>query len=152
GRPPTSSRGAGPHRASGWAHGRVMIASRLGRWFSGAPPSPSPSPSWLLGGGLLVGYLALSETSYALVFPPEENAVFWMPSGLTLALFLRTPPALWPAWVLIIFLAETLTVLLHDAPLPVAVVWGCANSLMPLTGASLLRPPAGRRFELRRLR
>jgi signal transduction histidine kinase/integral membrane sensor domain MASE1 len=131
--------------------GEIMRASRLRRWipwFSSLLAKPLP---WPVGcAALFLAYLVLAEACYVFVFPPHPNAVFWLPSGLTLALFLRTTPARWPAWLLATLGAEALVVLQHGLPLPVALAWGVASVLLPLTGAWLLRGPAGHRFVFRR--
>jgi signal transduction histidine kinase len=132
-----------------WAHQGDADAGELRRG-SWRPLLSGRSLLRLLGcSALLAAYLALAEASYVFVFPPERNAVFWLPSGLTLALFLRAERARWPAWLVAIVLGEMLIVSRHGHPLPVIVAWGCANGLLPLAGALLLRGPRGPRFVLR---
>ncbi|MDI1475319.1 MASE1 domain-containing protein [Polyangium sp. y55x31] len=101
---------------------------------------------------LFLAHLGLSEASYLFVFPPSNNAVFWLPSGLTMAWFLRTAPRHWPTWLLVIFLAEVLVVLQHGQPPAVAMAWGAAAGLLPFTGALLLRQQAQPVFVFRRPR
>ncbi|MDI1445586.1 MASE1 domain-containing protein [Polyangium sp. 6x1] len=110
-----------------------------------------PSARTLLGCAVLfLAHVGLSEASYLFVFPPASNAIFWLPSGLTLAWFLRTAPARWPAWLLAIFLAEVLIVLVHGQPPAVALAWGAAAGLLPFSGGLLLRRQAYRVFVFRR--
>jgi len=128
-----------------------VIGSRLSRGSSWWSCRPARLLSRLLGcAALFLAYVALAEASYVFVFPPEKNALFWLPSGLTVALLLRTAPARWPAWLLVVCLAEALVVV-RRSPLPLAAAWGCANALLPLTAALLLRGPSGRPFALQRV-
>ena len=83
-------------------------------------------------------YFVIADASYQFVFPPGKNALFWLPSGLNVALFVRTAPSRWPGWACAIFLAETTVVIRHGAPPEIAVAWGIAACLMPLVGALLL--------------
>jgi signal transduction histidine kinase/integral membrane sensor domain MASE1 len=124
-----------------------MIASNLRRWRSGLPSAAEQALKVLLGcAALFVAYLALAEVNYFFVFPPRKDAIFWLASGLALAWFLRTPVSRWPAWLFAIFAAEAWVCFRHGLPLSVSLAWGVANCFLPLTGAWLLRPPAGRRF------
>ncbi|MDC0742540.1 sensor histidine kinase [Polyangium mundeleinium] len=123
-----------------------MVAVGLRRRLVNIPPART-----FLGCVVLfLAYFGLSEASYLFVFPPASNAVFWLPSGLTMAWFLRTSPAHWPAWLLAVFLAEVLVVLQHGQPPALAMAWGVAGGLLPFTGASLLRRQAGSVFVFRR--
>ncbi|MDI3290155.1 MASE1 domain-containing protein [Polyangium sp. 15x6] len=123
-----------------------VVAGGLRRWLM----SVQPARTILACVVLFLAYLGLSEASYLFVFPPAKNAVFWLPSGLTMAWFLRTTPAHWSAWLLVNFLAEVLVVLLHGQPLALAMAWGASAGLLPFTGASLLRRQAHPVFVLRR--
>ncbi len=124
-----------------------MTASNLHRWRSGLPSAAEQALKLLLGcAGLFVAWLALAEVNDVFIFPPQKNAIFWLACGLALAWFLRTRPSHWPAWLLAIFGAEAWICLRLGLPLSVALAWGGADCLLPLTGAWLLRPPAGQRF------
>ncbi|MDI1435396.1 MASE1 domain-containing protein [Polyangium sorediatum] len=112
--------------------------------------SEKPARTFLGCVVLFLAFLGLSEASYLFVFPPASNAVFWLPSGLTMAWFLRTTPAHWPAWLLVVFLAEVLVVLQHGQPPALAMAWGAAGGLLPFTGASLLRRRTRAGFVFRR--
>jgi signal transduction histidine kinase/integral membrane sensor domain MASE1 len=124
-----------------------MTASNLRRWRSGLPPAAEPALEVLLGcAALFAAYLALAEVNYFFVFPPQKNAIFWLACGVALTWFLRTPPSRWPAWCLAILGAETWVCFQHGLPLSVSLAWGMAACIQPLTGAWLLRLPAGHRF------
>jgi len=111
----------------------------------------APSTRTFLGCVVLfLAYLGLAEASYLFVFPPASNAVFWLPSGLTMAWFLRTTRAHWPAWLLVVFLAEVLVVLRHGLPPALAAAWGAVAAIVPFTGALLLRRRAHPVFVFRR--
>ncbi|MDC3958888.1 sensor histidine kinase [Polyangium jinanense] len=123
-----------------------VLAGGLRRWLM----SVQPARTVLACVVLFLAHLGLSEASYLFVFPPANNAVFWLPSGLTMAWFLRTTPAQWSAWLFVIFLAEVLVVLLHGQPPGLAIAWGAAAGLLPFTGASFLRRQAHPVFVFRR--
>lgn len=101
---------------------------------------------------MFVAYAALAEASYLFVFTSGKNALFWLPSGFTLALFLRTKRARWPVWLLVVFVAELTQVFRHGQPLAVAAAWSLANGLFPFTSASLLCRIGGSPFSLRHVR
>src|SRR5690242_5731850 len=86
--------------------------------------------------GLFLAFVILGETSYLFVFPPSKNALFWLPTGLTLALFLRARADRWAPWLLVIVLAQAVVVLRHGQTLPVAASWGLA-AIFPVVGALL---------------
>ena len=97
-------------------------------------------------------YTVLAEASYLFVFTPGTNALFWLPSGFTLALLLRTKRERWPVWLAVIFVAELAQVFRHGQPAALAVSWALANALFPLTSASLLCHISGAPFGLRNVR
>jgi signal transduction histidine kinase len=103
---------------------------------------------------LFLIYLAVAQVSYAFVIPPSLSAVFWLPSGVTFALFLRArhAPSFWPGWLAAIFCGELLVVRRHGIPSAVAQAWSLANALWPLTGALLARRFVSGPLALRRLR
>jgi signal transduction histidine kinase/integral membrane sensor domain MASE1 len=124
-----------------------MTASNPQHWRSGLPPAAEQVLPLLLGClGLFGAYLVLAEVNYVFVIPPQKSSIFWLPSGMALAWFLRTPRSRWPAWLLAIFVAGTLINLRHGLPLSVSLAWGVADCSLPLTTAWLLRPPTGHRF------
>src|SRR5688572_5944356 len=89
------------------AFGGVMIASNLRRWRSGLSSAPGQALNLLLGcAALFVAYLALGKLNQGFVFPPRNHAMFWLPSGLALAWFLRAPRSHWPACLLAVFGAD----------------------------------------------
>ena len=100
---------------------------------------------------MFVGYWLLAQLSYLFVIPTLGSAVFWLPSGLTVAWFLSTEKTRWPIWLAVIFVVETLVIRSRGLPLPVALWWGAANCVLPLVGALLVLRTATP-FELRRVR
>jgi len=86
--------------------------------------------------GAFVGMKALSEF---FVFPPQPGAAVWLPSGLTLAVFMRAETRRWPVYLLAVFLAELLLVPLYGDAWNVAVFWALGNCLRTVVGAGLMR-------------
>ena len=86
-------------------------------------------------------YLLVAELSYAFVIPPRSNAIFWLPSGITFAGFLRARwlPPIWPFWLLAAFLGELFLVSNHGIPPLTAFIWSAANVVLPLTIVLLTR-------------
>src|SRR5215831_18209677 len=74
---------------------------------------------------VFVAYFALSFASYQFVIPPSSNAVFWPPTGMVFALFIRARWArrFWPGWVIAIFFGQLTSVRYHGGPLMVALAW-----------------------------
>jgi signal transduction histidine kinase len=105
-------------------------------------------PLPLIGALFFLAFLSLAQISYLFVFPREESAVFWLPSGLSLVLLLRTSPRRWPVWLCAIFFASLAVVRLQGQPLPLAAAWGLADCLLPLSGTLLLRRFAPAAFRL----
>jgi signal transduction histidine kinase len=108
----------------------------------------------LSSGVLFLVYLVGAEASYAFVIPPSRSAVFWLPSGLTFALFIlaRRIPSLWPGWLGALWLGEFVVVRHHGIPIVTAFAWATANVLLPLTVLLLARRFAADPFTLLRLR
>jgi signal transduction histidine kinase len=115
-----------------------------------------PRPVVILGSSLALGlaYMAIARASYAFVIPPNLNAVFWLPSGMTFALFVRARRArwLWPGWSIAIFIGEMMVVRAQGHPLSVALAWPLANVLVPTTGGLLACRFAPEPFGFRQLR
>ena len=115
-----------------------------------------PRPVVILGSSIALGlaYLAIARASYAFVIPPNPNAVFWLPSGMTFALFVRTRRArwLWPGWLIAIFIGEMMVVSAQGHPLSVRLAWPLANVLVPTTGGLLACRFAPEPFAFRQLR
>jgi signal transduction histidine kinase len=103
---------------------------------------------------LFLIFLILGELSYFFVIPPSSNAVFWLPSGLTFALFVRArwTPRIWPFLLTAIFLGELLVVWIHQDAFEMMFVWSAANVFLPLTTAFLARRLVFSPFDFRRLR
>lgn len=90
--------------------------------------------------GLLFGaFLVAKALSAFFVFAPQEGAAVWLPSGLTLAVFLRAEKRNWPVYLLAIFLAELFLVPLYGDPWNMAVFWALGNCLRTVLGAGLMR-------------
>jgi integral membrane sensor domain MASE1 len=107
---------------------------------------------WLRALALGVTFFLLSLLAERFVFPPTPSAVLWLPSGLSLAFLLRTPPRGWPALLAAIFLAEVASALAHGIGIPVrtALMWGLGNCLRTLCGAWLMRHLVGTSIRLSR--
>jgi signal transduction histidine kinase len=107
---------------------------------------------WLRALLLGVAFFVTGRFSNQFVFPPHPSAVLWLPSGLTLAFLLRTPPQGWPALLAAIFLSELVSVHIGGFPIPVwtSSLWGLANCLRPLLGAWLIRRFVGTDIRLNR--
>ncbi|AKJ00757.1 signal transduction histidine kinase [Archangium gephyra] len=99
-----------------------------------------------------VSFVVTGWFSNQFVFPPHPSAVLWLPSGLSLAFLLRTPPQGWPVLLAAIFLADFVSVHLHGFPIPLwtSALWGLANCLRPLVGAWLIRRFVGTDLRLTR--
>jgi signal transduction histidine kinase/integral membrane sensor domain MASE1 len=87
----------------------------------------------------LVAFVCLKAVSAWFVFPPQENSAIWLPSGLTVAVLLRSRRERWPLWLTVIFLLEAVTVLYYDRHLGLAVVWGVGNVVRTWVAAGLMR-------------
>jgi signal transduction histidine kinase len=107
---------------------------------------------WLRALGLGVAFFVLGMLADTFTFPPTPSAVLWLPSGLTLAFLLRTPPSGWPALLAAIFLAEFVSVLLNGlgTPITTALLWSLGNCLRSLLGAWLMRNLVGTPIRLSR--
>ncbi|AKI99365.1 Sensory box histidine kinase [Archangium gephyra] len=88
---------------------------------------------------LFAAFCGLKALSSLFVFPPLESASVWLPSGLTLAVFLRAAPRRWPAYLAAVFAAEVMLVPLYGDPWDMALVWGLGNCLRSVVGAGLMR-------------
>ncbi|PTL75267.1 MASE1 domain-containing protein [Vitiosangium sp. GDMCC 1.1324] len=90
-----------------------------------------------------LGVVLLSNASSRFVFPPESNAVLWLPPGLSLAVLVRARRRHWPAYLTANFLAHLVQEILRGTPLAVNLIWAVGNTLSPLLGAVLMRRWAG---------
>ncbi len=120
---------AGSHTDGTWGArviGRV-VATPLGPALSGV--------------ALAALYLAVAQFSYEFVIPPNRNAVFWIPSGITFALAVRSrwTPRIWASFGAALFLSQLGIVLYHGDPFRVAFAWALANVLLPATAVTLSR-------------
>ncbi|WPB76682.1 MASE1 domain-containing protein [Archangium violaceum] len=88
---------------------------------------------------LFAAFCGLKALSAFFVFPPLESASVWLPSGLTLAVFLRAAPSRWPVYLAAVFAAEVMLVPLHGDPWDMALLWGLGNCLRTVVGAGLMR-------------
>ncbi len=95
----------------------------------------------VLGRALLLfgAFMAMKALSAFFVFPPQQGAAVWLPSGLTLAVFMRAETRRWPVYLLAVFLAELLLVPLYGDAWNVAFFWALGNCLRTVVGAGLMR-------------
>ncbi|HEX8440418.1 MASE1 domain-containing protein [Archangium sp.] len=95
----------------------------------------------VLGRAVLLwgAFLGLKALSSLFVFPPQESASVWLPSGLTLAVFLHAEKRRWPVYLVAVFLAELMLVPLYGEPWGVAFLWAVGNCLRTVVGAGLMR-------------
>ena len=107
---------------------------------------------WLRALVLGVAFYTLGKVADRFVFPPTANAVLWLPSGLSLAFLLRTPPRGWPVLLAAIFVGEFASVLMHGIGTPVrtALLWSLGNCLRSVLGAWLMRQLVGTSIKLSR--
>ena len=110
------------------------------------------SRTWAWAGVLVVAFLALEYLSSSFIIPPSRSAVLWLPAGLSLAALVGSSRKHWSPFLLAIFLAEVLAVLLAGySPIP-AVLWGAANAFRAWLGAWLIWRWCGPRVRLTRVR
>src|SRR5262249_23251183 len=84
-----------------------VIEHGVRAWFARLAPPESRHLQVAAGSAaLLLAFFVLSEASYVFVFPPRPSALFWLPSGLTVPLFLRSCTARWAPYSLSIAVAE----------------------------------------------
>jgi signal transduction histidine kinase len=89
---------------------------------------------------LLFGaFCGLKALSSLFIFEPLASASVWLPSGLTLAVFLRAAPRRWPVYMAAVFAAEFVGVLLNGNPWYMGLCWGLGNCLRTAIGAGLMR-------------
>jgi len=105
------------------------------------------------GLALLLGHFALAEWSYQFVFPPDTSAVFWLPSGLSVALFIRMrfSPQVWLYWLPALFLSELAVTLHHGVPLVTALSWSIVSNVLVLSAVWLSRRIISTPFDFRSL-
>ncbi|MDC3957027.1 sensor histidine kinase [Polyangium jinanense] len=108
--------------------------------------------TWFQALTLGVVYFVVAKIANQFAFPPHPSSVLWLPSGLTLAALLRSPPQRWPALLSAVFIAEVASVLVHGFPIPlwVSSLWGLANCLRAVVGACLMRHFVGTDIRLAR--
>lgn len=100
------------------------------------------SALWLRALVLGVSFFALALFSGQFVFPPTPSSVLCLPSGLSLAFLIRTPPKGWPVLLATIFLAEFAAVCVsHGFSIHpgVPLLWSLGNVLRSLFGSWLMR-------------
>jgi signal transduction histidine kinase len=111
------------------------------------------SALWLRALVLGVSFFVLALFSGQFVSPPNPSSVLWLPSGLSLAFLIRTPPRGWPALLAAIFLAEFASVCVsHGFSIPLAapLLWSLGNVLRSLFGAGLMWHLVGSSIRLSR--
>ncbi|WP_148572494.1 PP2C family protein-serine/threonine phosphatase [Nocardioides caldifontis] len=85
-----------------------------------------------------VAYLAGSTYSFLVLEAPSALAVFFPPSGVTLAALVLTPRSAWP-WILVAAgLTEAASDMLHGMSATAALGFGVTNTAEPLVSALLL--------------
>jgi signal transduction histidine kinase len=94
---------------------------------------------WWRAGLLFGAFCGLKALSSLFVFPNVEAASVWLPSGLTLAVFLRAAPRRWPVYLAAVFAAEFMLVPLYGDSWDMALFWGLGNCLRSVVGAGLMR-------------
>ncbi len=99
-----------------------------------------------------VGFAVLKVLSAQLVYPPQQNALLWLPAGLSLAVLLRAEKRRWPAYLAAIFVTEAMTVWAFGDPWGVALAWAVGNCLRTWVSAGLMRAWAGRWSQFTRIR
>jgi signal transduction histidine kinase len=117
-----------------------------------ARPASFWNETWFHALVLGIAFFATGRLANQLVLPPHPSSMLWLPSGLSLAFLLRSPPRRWPALLAALFVAELFSVHVHGFPIPVWVssVWGLANCLRALSGAWLMRRFVGTSVRLSR--
>jgi signal transduction histidine kinase len=88
---------------------------------------------------LFAAFCGLKALSSLFTFPPLESASVWLPSGLTLAVFLRAEPRRWPVYLAAVFAAEFMLVPLYGDSWGMAFLWALGNCLRSVVGAGLMR-------------
>lgn len=113
---------------------------------------------WTPGG--LVGvaavplvYLLLGELSYKIAYYPAGNvAAWWAPSGLALAVLVRTDRQRWAPLVAALSVGSAVVNSLHGLPVLRLFIRTCADVTEPLVGAWLLQKKFGRGLSLKSMR
>ncbi|MBI5382301.1 MAG: PAS domain S-box protein [Opitutae bacterium] len=100
---------------------------------------PRGRPWWMQAIAFGLAYLACAGIGHVLVFQPHNFVSFWLPSGLYVAVLLRTETRYWPAFVLAASAANLGFDLIDHKPLPLGLVFLCANGLEAVVGAALIR-------------
>jgi signal transduction histidine kinase len=116
--------------------------------------APPWTQTWIHAVVLGLSFFAVGEFANRFAFPPHPSSVLWLPSGLSLAFLLRSPPRRWPGLLSAVFLADFASALDHGFPIPVWVagLWGLANGVRTALGAWLLRRFVGTSIHLSRRR
>lgn len=110
--------------------------------------------TWFRALMLGIAFLVTGQLANQFVLPPHPSAMFWLPSGLSLAFLLRNPTRRWPALLAAIFVADVLSIYIRGFPIPfwASGLWGLANCLRALSGAWLIRRFVGTSIRLSRRR
>jgi signal transduction histidine kinase len=111
-----------------------------------------PATSKLARAVVLSGaYLAAAQLGSGLSVP-NSFATFWPPSGLLLAVLLRSDTRMWPWLVLATCPANLAFDAFHDRSLAVSFCYWTGNALEAVAGAWMLRRTIGDSFTLGRVR
>lgn len=124
------------------------------KWLTKLQDLPYFSGYFLSAAIVFITYVLLAEWSYTFVLPPNKAAIFWLPSGISAAIFVRARwhIKLWPLWLLALFTGELYVALSHDVPLVTAIIWSFVNFILPLSFVYWSRRFDVGRFDFRRLR
>lgn len=83
--------------------------------------------------------MGLGWLSSRFVFPPEHNAVVWIPGGLTLAVLVRARRSNWPAYLAATCLGYVLLEVLRGTPWGVNLLWAVGDTLGAYVGGVVMR-------------
>src|SRR5262249_34963683 len=125
-----------------------LLAQAAARW---------PRAAYVVGAlAVFVVYASIARLSYAYFILPSQHAVFWLPSGLTFALVVRTrnSPQWWPSCWIGLCAAHMFASLLggQGLPFPVVTAWALANLLLIISITFLARRFVTGPFAFRALR
>ena len=106
---------------------------------------------WLVAAAVGVGYVVGSEAAFRFADATDLEAVFFIPSGITLAALVRTRRANWWIVLLAVAIAELVQDLRSGLSLALSAGFVLANVAEPLVGASITVAGIRRRLDLSRL-
>lgn len=124
------------------------------KWLDKLQAMPSYGGYILSSSILFLLYVLLGKWSYTFTFPPNTAAVFWLPSGVTTAFFVRAKShrSFWPMWLISIFIGEYYVSVSNDVPAVTAIIWSLTNILLPLSFCFWSQKLEIKKFDFRSLR